>query len=148
MDLRGLPLIDRKGDLHRLCAKSKVQFLREVQTFPNGALLFEHCAKFNFEDVVSKRTWSRYVSGPSRFWTKSKCPNWRRDNAHRHKLFEGNKRKPELTEGQKALIKKHEELARVQERLTDPDQRPGLARELRKQVATIEREIAELGGKA
>lgn len=32
IDLRGLPLTDRKRDLHRLCSKSKVPFLREVQT--------------------------------------------------------------------------------------------------------------------
>lgn len=45
-------------------------------------------------------------------------------------------RKPELTETQKTLAKKREELARVQERLQAPDLRPGLARELRKHVTT------------
>jgi ATP-dependent DNA ligase len=34
VDLRGLPLSERKRDLHRLCAKSRVSFMREVQTFP------------------------------------------------------------------------------------------------------------------
>jgi bifunctional non-homologous end joining protein LigD len=33
----------------------------------------------------------------SRHWVKVKCPDWKRDNAERHKLWEG-ARKPELTE--------------------------------------------------
>ena len=74
VDLRALPLSDRKRDLHRLCRKSPVPFMREVQTFPNGTLLFEHCNKFSFEGVVSKRLASRYSSGPSRNWLKTKCP--------------------------------------------------------------------------
>ena len=45
---------------------------------------------------------------------------------------------------QKTLAKKREELARVQERLQDPDLRPGMAGELRKHIAILEREIAEL----
>jgi bifunctional non-homologous end joining protein LigD len=53
VDLRALPLSERKRDLHRLCRKSRVPFLREVQTFPNGPLLFDHCSKFGFEGVVS-----------------------------------------------------------------------------------------------
>jgi len=92
VDLRGLPLSERKRDLHRLCLKSQVPFLKEVQTFPNGELLLDHCNKFGFEGVVSKRLASRYVSGPSRYWTKTKCPDWKRVNAERHRLFENNKR--------------------------------------------------------
>ena len=42
------------------------------------------------------------------------------------------------------LAKKSAELVRVLKRLADPDLRPGIARELRKHVAIIEREIAEL----
>ena len=49
-----------------------------------------------------------------------------------------------MTEGQKTLIKKLEELARVLERLQDPELRPGIARELRWHVAILKREIAEL----
>ena len=43
VDLRGLALSERKRDLRRLCTKSRVPFMRQVQTFPNGPLLFEHC---------------------------------------------------------------------------------------------------------
>jgi hypothetical protein len=59
-------------------------------------------------------------------------------------MFEGSKKKPELTEEQKVLIRKRQELARVLERLQDPDLRPGIARELRRHAAILEREIAEL----
>ena len=91
---------------------------------------------------MSKRLASRYSSGPSRNWVKTKCPAWRHHNAERHKLFEG-PRKPELTEAQKTLAKKREELARVLERLRAPGLSAGMARELRKQQATLESEIAE-----
>ena len=52
--------------------------------------------------------------------------------------------KPELTEAQKTLAKKRQELARVIERLRSPPLSHGIARELRKQQAILEREIAEL----
>lgn len=55
VDLRQLPLSERKRDLHRLCRKSRVPFMREVQTFPNGAVLLEHCNRMGFEGVVSRR---------------------------------------------------------------------------------------------
>ena len=64
-------------------------FLKEVETFPESAVLFEHCEKFGFKGVVSKRLSSQYMSGPSRMWTKTKCPGWKRATEHRHKLFEG-----------------------------------------------------------
>jgi hypothetical protein len=65
------------------------------------------------------------------------------NNAERHKLFEG-PHKPELTEAEKTLAKKRQELARVVERLRSPPLSHGIARELRKQQAILEREIAEL----
>ena len=38
VNLQKLALSERKRDLHRLCAKSRLRLLREAQTFPNGAL--------------------------------------------------------------------------------------------------------------
>jgi bifunctional non-homologous end joining protein LigD len=143
VDLRGLPLSERKRDLDRLCRRSKVPCMRRVETFPNGEVLFDHCNKFGFEGVVSKRLASRYSSGSSRNWVKVKCPDWKRINVERHKLFEG-ARKPTLTEAQKTLAKKRQELARVIERMRSPPLSHGMARELRKQQAILEREIAEL----
>ena len=81
VDLQDLPLTERKRDLRRLCRKSRVPFMREVQTFPNRPLLFDHCSKFGFEGVISKRLASRYTSGASRNWIKTKCPGWKRINA-------------------------------------------------------------------
>jgi ATP-dependent DNA ligase len=52
-----------------------VPFLREVQ-LPDGRALLEHCARFHIEGVVCKLVSSPYVSGPSRHWTKTKCPDW------------------------------------------------------------------------
>ena len=43
VDLRGLPLSERKRDLNRLCRKSKVPCLSQVETFPDGAVLFDYC---------------------------------------------------------------------------------------------------------
>ena len=79
IDLRGLPLSERKLDLDRLCRQSKVPYLTRVETFPDGNVLFDYCNKFGFEGTVSKRRDSRYFSGSSRNWVKVKCPNWKRD---------------------------------------------------------------------
>ena len=94
--------------------------------------------------MVSKRLASRYTGGPSRNWVKTKCPGWKRINAERYRLFEGPPRKPELTEAEKTLAKKRQELARVIERLRSPPLSHGIARELRKQQSILEGEIAEL----
>jgi bifunctional non-homologous end joining protein LigD len=147
VELRGLPLSERKRDLEGLCRKARVPYLKRVETFPDGAVLFDYCNRFGFEGIVSKRRSSRYSSGPSRNWVKTKCPDWKRANAERHRLFEGSRKqaRPELTEGRRALAKKREELARVLERLKGPAAlRPGIERALRKHVAILEREIAEL----
>ena len=67
-------------------------------------------------------------------------------HVERHKLFE--RPKPELTEAQKTLAKKRQELARVIERLRSSPLTQGIARELKKQQAILELEIAELETKA
>ena len=56
-----LPLSKRKH-LDRLCRKSRVPFLRQVQTFPEQCAAVRALHKFGFEGVVSKRLLSRYVS--------------------------------------------------------------------------------------
>jgi bifunctional non-homologous end joining protein LigD len=63
VDLRPLPLSERKRDLDRLCHQSKVAFMKKVQAFPDGPVLFDCCAKFGFEGVVSKRLDRPYVGG-------------------------------------------------------------------------------------
>ncbi len=54
VDLRGLPLSDRKRDLVRLCCRSRVSFLKLVETFLDGDVLLDWCNKFAFEGIVSK----------------------------------------------------------------------------------------------
>ena len=144
VDLRGLPLSERKRDLHRLCVKSRVPFLKEVQTFPNGPLLFDHCNKFGFEGVVSKRLASHYSSGPSRNWVKTKCPGWKRANINRHKLFDGSKKPPVPSEWEKTLQRKRAELARVRTSLARPGLSAGLFAALKAQERALLQEIAEL----
>ena len=41
----------------------------------NGEVVFRHACKLGLEGIVSKRKDSRYVSGRSPHWIKSKNPN-------------------------------------------------------------------------
>jgi hypothetical protein len=81
-----------------------------------------------------------------------KCPNWRRVHAERWKAFEKAPASSEFSEvereHERQLQKKRVELARALECLDDPSLRSSLAREFRRHVAELEREIAELEGKA
>ena len=141
VDLRALPLSERKRDLRRLCRKSRVPFMRggNISRWRRAVRSLQ---PFRFEGVVSKRLSSRYASGPSRNWVKTKCPHWKRINAERH-MFEG-PAKPELTEAQKTLAKKRAGACQGARALRSPRLNQGMARELRKHVAILEREIAEL----
>jgi ATP dependent DNA ligase domain len=147
VDLRELPLLERKRDLRRLCRRSRVPFMREIETFPDGQMLHTHCNYFGFEGVISKRTASRYVSGPSRSWLKVKCPDWKAENEYRHLLFEGPKKRV-LSERQRELTKTRQELRCVLERMQRPALSKGMALELEKYQALLQREIAkvEAGG--
>jgi hypothetical protein len=69
---------------------------------------------------------------------KVKCPDW---NLDRHKLFRD---RPSPSRGEAQQTKKREEIARMIEQLRTPGLRQGIARELHKQIAILEREIAEL----
>ena len=145
VDLRGLALSERKRDLARLCRKARVPFLRQVEGFPTAQALFEHACSYGFEGIVSKRLASRYTSGPTRNWAKVKNPAWNRTHVEvRRRIFEKPAKPPAMTEAERTLARRREELARVQNRLQAGDLRPGIAQELRKQPALIEREIAEL----
>jgi bifunctional non-homologous end joining protein LigD len=146
VDLRPLPLSERQRDLVRLCNKGRkaVPCLRLVESFPEGPPLLECCAHYQLEGIVSKKLNSPYTSGTSRSWVKVKCDGWRVANEFRHKMFGGRKKPSELTERDRALVRKREELARVHERLREADLRQAVAREIRKHVAILEAEIAEL----
>jgi bifunctional non-homologous end joining protein LigD len=44
----------------------------------DGATIFRHACGLGFEGIVSKRIGSRYVSGRTRAWLKSKNPHFER----------------------------------------------------------------------
>ncbi len=90
-DVKQLPLIERKRELVKLCRKSLLSRMRLIQTFTDGDVLFEHCARYRFEGIVAKRLDRPYVSGPSRSWVKVKCPGWKRENSERFRMFEGSR---------------------------------------------------------
>jgi bifunctional non-homologous end joining protein LigD len=93
VDLRSETLTQRKRALDRLCRGARVPYLHQVEVFADGEVLFDYCNRFGLEGVVSKRRASGYASGSSRWWVKVKCPDWKRANGERWRLFE----KPEAT---------------------------------------------------
>jgi bifunctional non-homologous end joining protein LigD len=144
VDLTPLPLSERKKDLRRSCSKARVRYLKWVECFPDGGVLLRHCEQMELEGVVSKRLDRPYVSGQSQSWQKTKCAAWRRENQFCHKLFEGHKKPPALTEREKTLQRRKVELARIQEGLAEPALRAGMKAALKAQERALLQEIAEL----
>src|SRR5262245_13124186 len=72
VDLRHLPLRERKADLTKLCQKSNVSCMRLVHDFPDGPELLRHAIELKFEGIVGKRIDKPYASGPCKFWVKLK----------------------------------------------------------------------------
>jgi ATP-dependent DNA ligase len=74
-DLRGVPLIERRDALRRLldgaAGDGAIQF--SEHTAGGGAKVFAAADRMGLEGIVSKRATSRYVSGSSRNWLKTKC---------------------------------------------------------------------------
>jgi bifunctional non-homologous end joining protein LigD len=77
MDLRSLPLGERKAQLKRLLearAKSKAGSIRYVEHFEvGGDAIMESARKLSLEGIVSKKLSAPYRSGRSDDWTKAKC---------------------------------------------------------------------------
>jgi bifunctional non-homologous end joining protein LigD len=72
-DLRRTPLIERRAALRKLIEpdpRSPIQFSDHVAC--DGAKFFKAAAELGLEGIVSKRAASRYRSGPSRSWVKTK----------------------------------------------------------------------------
>jgi hypothetical protein len=149
VDLRGLPLSERSRDLARLLRKSRVPCVKLIESFPDGAVLLNHCDRLGIEGIVSKRVDRAYVSGQSTGWLKIKCNGWRRRNQRRHELFEKPVKPLAPTERERTLQRKRVELARLQERLIAPDGlRPGLAAAFKAQEKSLLQEITELEAEA
>jgi ATP-dependent DNA ligase len=73
-DLRGKPLLERRTKLKELAGRdshSRIQFSEEF--IGDAAAFFRACAAHELEGIVSKLDSSRYRSGRSKTWLKTKC---------------------------------------------------------------------------
>jgi bifunctional non-homologous end joining protein LigD len=75
LDLRSLPLEERKGSLQHLLSKFASPGIQLNEHLDgDGATIFEHACKLGFEGIVSKHREHPYRSGPSKAWLKIKNP--------------------------------------------------------------------------
>ena len=74
-DLRLEHLAERRRLLARLVRKPRSGLVLNAVFEQDGPLIFEHACLLGCEGIVSKRKHSRYRSGRSREWVKSKNPN-------------------------------------------------------------------------
>ena len=80
-DVRPEPLEERRKRLaKRLSRKTKAMHdgIQISETITgDGAAIFRHACGMDLEGIVSKRIGSRYVSGRTRAWLKTKNPNYK-----------------------------------------------------------------------
>jgi bifunctional non-homologous end joining protein LigD len=88
VDLRPLPLVQRRHLLERLFDRAEIPGLMLVPSFNDGMKLLDAAEQHGLEGVVSKRRSSAYASGPSKTWLKVKTVAWREANRERWRLFE------------------------------------------------------------
>jgi bifunctional non-homologous end joining protein LigD len=75
-DLRRNPLEMRKASLEVMLSRRGAQGIRFNEHIEeDGPIVFKHACKLGLEGIVSKRKDSRYLSGRSPHWVKSKNPN-------------------------------------------------------------------------
>jgi ATP-dependent DNA ligase len=64
------------------CHERRAPFVHVRLSFPaitgDGAAIFRHACWMDLEGIVSKRIGSRYVSGRTRAWLKTKNPDFQR----------------------------------------------------------------------
>jgi bifunctional non-homologous end joining protein LigD len=89
-DIRGLVLAERKARLAELLTPLAGARLRLVEHIEgeDGATVLKHASALRVEGIVSKRASSRYQSGPSSAWIKSKTAQWLAENANRGDVFD------------------------------------------------------------
>jgi bifunctional non-homologous end joining protein LigD len=77
MDIRRLPLAERKAELKKLLdarPRSKARLIRYVEHFETGGdAVLQSACKLSLEGIVSKKLSAPYRSGRSEDWTKAKC---------------------------------------------------------------------------
>jgi bifunctional non-homologous end joining protein LigD len=81
-DVRPEALEDRRKRLSRLLSRKSKAMGDGIQLsegmIGDGAAIFRHACGLGLEGIVSKRIGSRYVSGRTRAWLKTKNPNFER----------------------------------------------------------------------
>src|SRR5881392_4206627 len=81
-DIRPEPLEERRKRLSKLLSRSNKAMRDGIQLSEaitgEGAPIFRHACGLGLEGIVSKRIGSRYVSGRTRAWLKTKNPSFRR----------------------------------------------------------------------
>jgi len=81
-DVRHEPLEERRKRLSKLLSRSNKAMREGIQLSEaitgDGGAIFRHACGLGLEDIVSKRIASRYVSGRTRAWLKTKNPNFQR----------------------------------------------------------------------
>ena len=81
-DVRSEPLAERRKRLVRLLSRSNKALRDGIQISEalagDGKAIFRHACAMGLEGIVSKRIGSRYVSGRTRAWLKTKNPNFAR----------------------------------------------------------------------
>jgi bifunctional non-homologous end joining protein LigD len=80
--MRPEPLEERRKRLARLLSRSNKAMRQGIQLSDaitgDGAAIFRVACGLGLEGFVSKRIGSRYVSGRTRAWLKTKNPNFER----------------------------------------------------------------------
>jgi bifunctional non-homologous end joining protein LigD len=73
-DLRDDPLLDRRDKLRQLLPPHDTRRIQFSEEFTGDAVaFFQACADRQLEGIVSKLATSRYRSGRSKTWLKTKC---------------------------------------------------------------------------
>ena len=86
VDLRELPLVDRKRRLRRLLRESQsVRYVSHVRT--SGRAFFEAACRLDLEGIVSKPAAAPYVCEPSP-WRKVLNPTYSQKTERRFELFD------------------------------------------------------------
>ena len=81
-DMRPEPLEERRKRLAKLLSRSNKAMRDGIQLSEaltgDGDRIFRHACGLGLEGIVSKRIGSRYVSGRTRAWLKTKNPDFAR----------------------------------------------------------------------
>ena len=76
------PLEERRKRLAKLLSRKTKAMRDGIQVSEaitgDGGRIFRHACAIDLEGIVSKRMGSRYVSGRTRAWLKTKNPNFQR----------------------------------------------------------------------